>query len=59
MKMYQDWLKLSQPGSRHQLVAFRRDELMNFEVKLQQPEKDTAVLTITDEKSVSLVQWAS
>ena len=59
MKMYQDWLKLSIPGSRHQLVALRRDELMNFEVELQQPEKDTAVLTITDEINDSLTQWAS
>ncbi len=59
MKMYQDWLKLSQPGSQHQLVVFRRDELMNFEVELQQPEKDTAVLTITDEANDSLIQWAS
>jgi len=59
MKMYQDWLKLSQPGSQHQLVAFRRDELMNFEVELQQPEKDTAVLTIIDETSDSFNQWAN
>ena len=57
MKSYQDWLKLSVAGSQHQLTAFRRDELMNFEVELQKPDKDTAVLTIIDPSSESFNNW--
>jgi predicted metalloprotease with PDZ domain len=57
MKSYQRWLKLSQPGSEHQLHAFRRDELMEFNVILQSPQEDTAVLSIGDENNPAMRLW--
>ncbi len=57
LKSYQHWLKLSAPGSKHQVTAFRGDELMQYEVVLQKPQKDTAVLSIIDEGNKSLQQW--
>ena len=57
MKSYQDWLKLSVPDSQHQVTVFRRDELMQFDVVLQKPKKDTAVLTLIDENSETLNRW--
>jgi predicted metalloprotease with PDZ domain len=59
LKTYQSWVKYSAPLSRHQLQAFRRDELMQFEVVLQAPEKNAAVLTVVDEASDSLKDWLS
>ncbi|MBT3206313.1 MAG: M61 family metallopeptidase [Gammaproteobacteria bacterium] len=56
---YQSWLKLAEPGSKHRLVCFRRDELMNFELELLKPEKDTAVLTVIDESNSSFNHWAN
>ncbi|MCK4709713.1 MAG: M61 family metallopeptidase, partial [Gammaproteobacteria bacterium] len=57
MKSCQSWLKLSVPASQHQITAFRRDELMQFDVVLQKPEKDTAVLKVIDENNAALTQW--
>ncbi len=57
MKSYQQWLKVSVVGSKHQITSFRRDELMHFEVELLKPEKDTAVLRVIDLSSHSLNHW--
>lgn len=57
MKSYQSWLRHSVPASQHKITAFRRDELMYFELMLQAAEKDCAVLEIEDESSDALKNW--
>lgn len=57
MESYQAWLKWSEVGSHQRLTVFRRDELMNLDVVLLQPDLDTAVLTIMDEENKSLKDW--
>ncbi len=57
MKSYESWIKLSTPGRQHELLAFRRDELMRFKVALQKPEKDTAVLKIQDKSDPGILDW--
>lgn len=57
MKSYQLWLKLSDPGSSHKLLAFRRDEVMIFNVTLEKPALDTAMLEIEDTANKSLISW--
>ena len=53
----QSWLRLSPPDSRHQVTAFRRDELMEFEVVLGTPEPDTAMLDMVDPNDPALRRW--
>jgi predicted metalloprotease with PDZ domain len=48
---------LHEPGSRHRLTVFRRDELMEFELVLAAPTPDTAVLTICDPDNAGLCAW--
>ena len=57
MKSYAGLLALSQPGSKHEFIVFRRDELMQFIVELDEPEQDTAVLNISDINNPSLQHW--
>lgn len=59
MKSYQLWLKTMPPGSQHQLSVFRRDELMQFDLVLQQPDQDTALLKILDANDTLLNDWLS
>lgn len=59
MKSYQDWLKKSLPGSRHKVAAFRRDELMQFEVIMHAPAEDTAQLKILHQDNPLLTSWLS
>ncbi len=54
---YQSWLKLSQPGTKHTVTVFRRDELMSFETVLQQPQQDTAFIGVIDSNSQNLTNW--
>lgn len=57
MDSYQRWLMLCDVGSRHRLTAFRRDELMQFEVVLQAAQKDTAILRVVGNDDPSLAHW--
>lgn len=55
--LYQSWLKLSAADSEHTLYAFRRDELMRFDITLSSPARDTAMLSIIDESDPALQSW--
>ena len=57
LKWYQAWIAVAALDSLHQLVVFRRDELMQFDVQLQAAEKDSAVLTIIDPSNKALTGW--
>mgnify|MGYP002635263028 FL=1 len=57
MKSYMGLLALSKPGTQHEFIVFRRDELMRFNVELDKPEQDTAVLNISDVNNPSLQHW--
>ncbi len=57
LKWYQSWLASAELGQSYTVFAFRRDELMQFEVQLQQAEKDTAVLSILDAENAALQSW--
>ena len=57
LKSYNALLQLSQPGTHHKLVFFRRDELMYADVILDPAALDTAVLSINDNNSPALQSW--
>ncbi len=57
LKWYQSWLASAELEKHHQLHAFRRDELMSFEVRLRKSDKDTAVLSMTDPACAALQSW--
>ena len=57
MKWYQSWIASAELGHSYTLVVFRRDELMQFEVSLQQAEKDTAMLSIAEPTNPALLSW--
>ncbi len=59
LKWYQSWLASADLKQRHQLYAFRRDELMSFEVQLHKAKKDTAVLSVIDPENTALQYWIS
>ncbi len=59
LKWYQSWLTSADLKKQHQLFAFRRDELMIFEVQLHKAKKDTAVLSVIDPANTALLSWLS
>ncbi len=57
LKMLQGLLRRKPAGSQLGFTVFRRDELMNFDVTLQAPPCDTAMLRVEDENHPQLLQW--
>ena len=50
-------MKHAMPGDSHRLVAFRRDELMEFDLTLLVAKADTVYLTVEDPNQEMLLQW--
>ncbi len=51
------WLKQGRAGDRHQISAFRRDELMHFEVELAAAPENTAYLVVADPQPPAFQAW--
>jgi len=50
-------VKLNPPGSLHRFTVFRRDELMQFDISLAVPARDTVMLSIIDAQNPALLAW--
>lgn len=50
-------IKISMPGDIWRLSVFRRDELMEFQLKLLSAKADTVFLTVEDPDQAMLKQW--
>ena len=53
----ESWLKQGRAGDRHELTAFRRDELMQFELELQAAPANTAYLVVSEPDLPALQSW--
>ena len=57
LQQFESLLSLKQPNDTLSVVAFRRDELMSFEVNLGTPESNIALLINQDESPKTLTAW--
>ncbi len=57
LQQFEDLLCLKEAGTELEIVAFRRDELMTFNVTLGKPESNIAVLSNCDNKAKAKTAW--